>query len=109
MAAPFLLSAGNDSMRSQKSEDGYCTVPVYHHRYIITGISSPVYHHRYIITGISSPVYHHRYIMTQALTSKKGAKWMKGERASKVLHYLYKEVDSSDDEADLSFIPPLNW
>ena len=47
--------------------------------------------------------------MTQALTSKKGAKWMKGERATKVLRYLYKEVDSSDDEADLSFIPPLNW
>jgi hypothetical protein len=33
--------------------------------------------------------------MTQALTTKstkKGAKWMKGKGATKILHYLYKEV-----------------
>ena len=48
-------------------------------------------------------------LMTQALTSKKGAKWMKGARATKILHYLHKEVDSSDDEADVSFIPRLKW
>jgi hypothetical protein len=53
--------------------------------------------------------------MTQALTTKtkKGAKWMKGKGATKILHYLYKEVpkevDSSDDEEDVSFIPPLKW
>ena len=54
--------------------------------------------------------------MTQALTTKKGAKWMKGKGATKVLHYLYKEVpkkvdssDSSDDEEDVSFIPRLKW
>ena len=48
-------------------------------------------------------------LMTQALSSKKGAKWMKGARATKILHYLHKEVDSSDDEADVSFIPRLKW
>lgn len=48
-------------------------------------------------------------LMTQALTLKKGAKWMKGARATKILHYLHKEVDSSDDEADLRFIPRLKW
>jgi hypothetical protein len=54
-------------------------------------------------------------LMTQALTTKtkKGAKWMKGKGATKILHYLYKEVpkevDSSDDEEDVSFIPPLKW
>ena len=48
-------------------------------------------------------------LMTQALTSTKGAKWMKGARATKILHYLHKEVDSSDDEADVSFIPRLKW
>jgi hypothetical protein len=47
--------------------------------------------------------------MTQALTTKKRAKWMKGERATRVLHYLYKEVDSSDDEADVSFLPRVTW
>jgi hypothetical protein len=53
--------------------------------------------------------------MTQALTTKtkKGAKWMKGKGATKILHYLYKEVpkevDSSDDEEDVSFIPRLKW
>ena len=52
--------------------------------------------------------------MAQALTTKKGAaKWMKGKGATKILHYLYKEVpkevDSSDDEEDVSFIPPLKW
>ena len=38
---------------------------------------------------------------------------MKGKGATKILHYLYKEVpkevDSSDDEEDVSFIPPLKW
>jgi hypothetical protein len=54
-------------------------------------------------------------LMTQALTTKtkKGAKWMKGKGATKILHYLYKEVpkevDSSDDEEDVCFIPPLKW
>ena len=48
-------------------------------------------------------------LMTRALTTKKGAKWMKGERATKVLHYLYKEADSSDDEADVSFLPRVTW
>ena len=48
-------------------------------------------------------------LMTQALTTKKGAKWMKGERATRVLHYLYKEADSSDDEADVSFLPRVTW
>ena len=54
-------------------------------------------------------------LMTQALTTKtkKGAKWMKGKGATKILHYLYKEVpkevDSSDDEEDVSFIPPLKY
>ena len=54
-------------------------------------------------------------LMTQALTTKtkKGAKWMKGKGATKILHYLYKEVpkevDSSDDEEDVSFIPHLKW
>ena len=54
-------------------------------------------------------------LMTQALTTKtkKGAKWMKGKGATKILHYLYKEVpkevDSSDDEEDVSFIPRLKW
>ena len=34
-------------------------------------------------------------LMTQALTTKstkKGAKWMKGKGATKILHFLYKEV-----------------
>ena len=48
-------------------------------------------------------------IMTQLLTHKKGGKWMKGEGAKKLLHYLNKEVDSSDDEADGSSLPQLTW
>ena len=48
-------------------------------------------------------------IMTQLLTHKKGGKWMKGKGATKLLHYLNKEVDSSDDEADASSLPQLTW
>jgi len=33
---------------------------IYHHRALLL----PVYHYRFITTGLSSPVYHHRFITT---------------------------------------------